>query len=113
MTQPTDQAAPAHQRYAALIAEAEAAAGILPTIDDCRRLEGELRAAITDLADRVRREQDRLARDTIDWNVREQALLGAQGALLGGPGLGLRSAALHVATLGGAVRALAECIRDS
>ena len=29
MTQPTDQAAPAHQRYAALIGEAEAAATLL------------------------------------------------------------------------------------
>ncbi|WP_109000747.1 DUF6415 family natural product biosynthesis protein [Streptomyces rishiriensis] len=110
MTQPTDQTAPAHQRYAALIDEAEAAAGMLPTIDACRRLEDELRAAITDLADRVRREQGRLARDTIDWNVREQALLGAQAALCGGPGLGLRSAALHVATLGAAARSLADCI---
>lgn len=112
MTQPTDQAASAHQRYAALIAEAEAAAGILPTIDDCRRLEGDARRAIGQLADEVRRRQDRLPRDEAAWEACERAILGAQAALLGDPGLGLRSAALHVATLGEAAQALVDCIRD-
>lgn len=111
MTHPTDQAAPAHQRYEALIAEAEAASGMLPTIDDCRRLETGLRDAIGDLADTVRRRQDRLPRDEAAWQRCERALLDAQAALCGSLGLGLRSAALHVATLGQAARALADCIR--
>lgn len=112
MSHPTERTAPTHQRYAALIAEAEAAAGILPTIDDCRRLEAEVRRAIAQLADEVRRRQDYLAPDTAAWTSCERALLTAQGSLLGGLGLGLRSAALHVATLGEAARALVECIRD-
>jgi hypothetical protein len=113
MAHHTDQAATPHQRYEALIAEAEAAAaGILPTIDDCRRLEAAMLRAIRDLADRVRRRQDRLPRDDAAWQVCERALLDAQAALCGSLGFGLRSAALHVATLGQAARALAD-IRDA
>jgi hypothetical protein len=112
MTQPTDQTIAPHQCYAALIAEAEAATGILPTIDDCRRLEAAVRDAIGDLAAGARRRQDRLPRDEAAWQQCERALLVAQAALCGGLGLGLRSAALHVATLGQAARALADCIRD-
>ncbi|MGW0576320.1 DUF6415 family natural product biosynthesis protein [Streptomyces sp. NPDC002920] len=111
MTHPTEHPAPAHQRYAELIADAEAATGILPTIDECRRLTGELHAALRDLADRVRRRQDQLAEGGADWQLCEAALLGAQGALCGSLGLGLRSAAMHVATLGAAARTLAECIQ--
>jgi hypothetical protein len=110
MTHPTEQTAPPHQRYEALIDEAERAAGILPTIDDCRRLNHELRAAIGDLAGRVRQQQDRLQHGAVAWQAHEDALLGAQAALCGGLGLGLRSAALHVATLGQAARALADRI---
>lgn len=110
MTHPTEQAAPPHRDYEPLIAEALAATGILPTIDDCRRLNSQLRDAIGDLADRVRRRQDRLERGTADWQACEDALLRAQGALCGDLGLGLRSAALHVEALGQAVRALAACL---
>jgi hypothetical protein len=110
MTQPTDQTIAPHQRYAALIVEAEAATGILPTIDDCRRIEAELRAAIGPLAEAVRRRQDRLPREGAAWQACEAALLGAQGALFGDLGRGLRSAALHVQTLGQAARALDACI---
>ncbi|MGW2048511.1 DUF6415 family natural product biosynthesis protein [Streptomyces sp. NPDC001858] len=110
MTHPTGRAVPARERYEALIGEAEHATGILPTIDDCRRLTDGLRDAIRDLADQVRRKQDRLPVGGIDWTICEQALLGAQGALCGSLGLGLRSAALHVATLGAAARRLVECI---
>jgi hypothetical protein len=106
----TEQAAPTHRRYDDLIADAEAATGILPTIAECERLASELREAITPLADQVRRQQDRLPRDTAAWTVCERALLDAQGALCGGLGRGLRSAALHVATLGAAARRLVECI---
>jgi hypothetical protein len=107
MTHPTEQAAPPQQHeLAALLAAADAATGILPTIDECRRLEAQLRAAIGPLADTVRRRQDRLAQDETAWQACEDALLGAQAALCGGPGLGLRSAALHVQALGEAARAL-------
>jgi hypothetical protein len=95
-----------------LIAEAKDATGILPTIDRCEELRDGLRAAITDLSDQVRRRQDYLARDTAAWSKCERALLQAQGALLGSFGVGLRSAALHVQTLGDAAEVLADCIRD-
>jgi hypothetical protein len=96
-----------------LIAEAAAATGILPTIDECRRLRDALRPAIGRLANQVRRQQDHLARGTVDWQKREAALLRAQGALCGSLGLGLRSAALHVSVLGEAARALDDCIRGA
>ena len=96
-----------------LIAEAAAATGILPTIERCEQLRDGLRPAITDLADQVRRRQDYLARDTAAWSACERALLQAQGALTGGFGVGLRSAALHVQTLGEAAAVLAGCIPDA
>ena len=95
-----------------LIAEAADATGILPTIDRCEELHDELRAAIGQLADQVRRRLDYQASDTAEWTRCEHALLKAQGALLGSLGAGLRSAALHVQTLGEAAAALADCIRD-
>jgi len=95
-----------------LIAEAKDATGILPTIDRCGELRDELRPRITDLADQVRRRLDIADRDTDEWIRLEGALLQAQGALLGGFGRGLRSAAVHVKTLGEAAQALADCIRD-
>ena len=95
-----------------LIAEAADATGILPTIDRCEQLHDELRTAIGDLADQVRRRLDYQASDTAAWTRSEHALLQAQGALLGSLGAGLRSAALHVQTLGEAAAALANCIRD-
>jgi hypothetical protein len=109
----TEPAPAVHQRYDDLIAEAEAAAGILPVIDDCRRLARELRAAIRDLAERVRARQDQLPHGAPEWQACEEALLAAQGALCGDLGLGLRSAALHVATLGGAARRLAAVVSEA
>jgi hypothetical protein len=94
-----------------LIAEAKDATGILPTIDRCQQLRDELRPRITELADTVRRRLDYTARDTAEWTRLEGALLQAQGALLGGFGRGLRSAAVHVKTLGEAAEVLADCIR--
>ncbi|MCX5253679.1 DUF6415 family natural product biosynthesis protein [Streptomyces canus] len=94
-----------------LIAEAADATGILPTIDRCQQLHDELRTAIGQLADQVRRRLD-YPSDTAEWTRCEHALLQAQGALLGSLGAGLRSAALHVQTLGEAAAALANCIRD-
>jgi hypothetical protein len=95
-----------------LIAEAADATGILPTIDRCEELRDQLRAAIGDLADQVRRRLDYTSTGTAEWTGCERALLQAQGALLGSLGAGLRSAALHVQTLGEAAGALADCIRD-
>lgn len=100
------------QHLEQLIAEAAAATGILPTIDRCEQLRDELRDAVTELSDQVRRRLDCAAADTAEWKRLDRALLQAQGALLGGLGLGLRSAALHVQTLGEAAAALADCIRD-
>jgi len=111
MSHSTEHHTPA-QHLDQLIAEAATATGILPTIERCHELRDELRAAITDLADQVRRRLDYLPRDTADWTRLEGALLQAQGALLGGFGRGLRSAALHVQTLGEAAAALAGCIAD-
>jgi hypothetical protein len=105
----TEQAAPPQPRLDDLVAAADAATGILPTIDECRRLDVQLRAAMRELADTVRRRQDRLPEGSADWHACEEALLGAQAALCGGLGPGLRSAALQVATLGRQVRVLAAC----
>jgi hypothetical protein len=116
MSNPTDRAALQAAREPALnglIAEAEAATGMLPTIDDCRRLRDDLRAAIGRLADQVRRRQDYLARGITGWQQCEEALLQAQGALIGDLGRGLKSAADHVRVLGEAARALDACIRDT
>jgi hypothetical protein len=111
MAQSTDRAA-TQQPLDELIAEAQAATGILPTIDRCQEMRDELRPRIASLADTVRRHLDYTARDTAEWTRLESALLQAQGALLGGFGRGLRSAAVHVKTLGEAAAALADCIRE-
>jgi hypothetical protein len=101
-----------HTELDQLITEAADATGILPTIERCEQLRDGLRDAITDLSDQVRRRLDSADAGTDEWMRLEGALLQAQGALLGGFGRGLRSAAVHVKTLGEAVAALAGCIRD-
>ncbi|MGW0920041.1 DUF6415 family natural product biosynthesis protein [Streptomyces sp. NPDC002755] len=110
MAHPTDQTVALHQRYGALIDEAEYATGILSTIDVYRRLDVDLRDAIRVLADQVRREQGRLPTSTINWTVREGALIEAQTALTGDLGRGLRSAALQVSALGAAAGRLVDCV---
>ncbi len=111
MAHPTDPAVPTQRRELDdLIARALAAPVVHPTIADCECMNRELRRAIAGLADTVRRDLERLPPATADWQIRERALLNAQGALCGGLGLGLRSAALHVATLAEQARALAACI---
>lgn len=94
----------------ALIAEARAATGILPTIDRCEQLRDALRPRITELAEQVRRRLDYLPTGTPKWRRHEQALLQAQGALTGSFGRGLRSAAVHVRILGEAAAELDGCI---
>lgn len=111
MTHPTDRAA-THQPLDQLIAEAKDAAGILPTIDRCTQLRDELRPTIRRLADEVRRRQDTLLLGS-DWERCERALLKAQAALCGSFGFGLRSAAIHVKTLGEAAETLAACIQET
>ncbi|MER5584142.1 DUF6415 family natural product biosynthesis protein [Streptomyces asoensis] len=114
MSHPTQQqAAPAQRRELDdLIRQALAARHPLATIETCQSLEIRLRAWIRRLADDARRHQDRLPRGEAAWEACEAAILGAQAALLGDAGRGLKSAALHVATLGEAVRELAGCIRQ-
>jgi hypothetical protein len=105
MAHPTDRAT-RDQTLDGLLAEAAAVDAVLPPIDDCRRLERDLRAAVRELADQVRQQQRHLALGGIDWNRHDQALLAAQATLLGGLGAGLQSAARHVAELGRRVREL-------
>ena len=100
------------QHLEQLLAEAATVTGILPTIERCQQLHDQLRAAISPLADRVRRRLDCLSPGTAEWRRFDGALLQAQGALTGSLGIGLRSAALHVQTLGEAANALAQCIDD-
>lgn len=114
MSKSTDRTAP-DQTLDELIAEAVAANAtpILPPFEECQRLHDSLRPAIGELAAQVRRRQDYLARGTTGWQACERGLLQAQGALIGDLGTGLRSAALHVATLGEAARVLDACIRET
>ncbi|MET8079965.1 DUF6415 family natural product biosynthesis protein [Streptomyces sp. NPDC005303] len=95
-----------------LIAEARDATGILPTRDRCQEMHDQLRDVIRDLAEQVRRRLDRLATGTTEWARCEQALLQARDALTGSLGSGLRSAALHVQTLGEAAAVLDACMHD-
>lgn len=115
MSKPTDRAAPHHtlEQVDELIGQAKSATGILPTFDHCQQLADQLRPAIGHLADQVRIRQGYLLERGATWQQYEDALLKAQAALCGGFGIGLRSAALHVATLGEALAALAGCIRET
>jgi len=104
MSQSTEQPS-TRQTLDDLIAEGLAATGILPTIDRCHELRAQLVREMRPLIEKVRSEQA-----GPDWQRCETALLKAQGALCGDLGLGLRSAALHVATLAEAAEALRDCI---
>ncbi|MER6182965.1 DUF6415 family natural product biosynthesis protein [Streptomyces sp. NPDC001652] len=107
MSQSTDRAL-RDQTLDGLLAEAAAALHPLATIEDCQRLDAELRDAIRVLADQVRTEMRRLPPGGIDWNRRDQALLAAQNTLTGTLGDGLLSAARQVAALGRRARELRE-----
>lgn len=106
---PTDRAAPGYTpaQVDALIAEAAAATGILPTIDRCHHLNGELRAAIQQLADQVRKQQAAVPDRSRDWYRCDRLLIDTDTVLAEGMGHGLLSAALHVAALGRQAQALA------
>ncbi|MGW5633976.1 DUF6415 family natural product biosynthesis protein [Streptomyces sp. NPDC003832] len=113
MPQPTEHPAPTTPaELDELLAQAAAALRILPTYDECRRLDRVLGQAIGVLADEVRVSLQYFAPDTADWARREAALVAARDALCGTLGDGLQSAARHVACLGEAARGLAECTRS-
>jgi hypothetical protein len=107
MQQPTDRAVH-DQTLDGLLADAAAALDILPPIAVCERLERDLRWAVRGLADQVRGQLAHYPRGSIDWNRRDQALLGAQATLTGTLGDGLLSAARQVAALGERARVLRE-----
>lgn len=109
MPQPTDKPAPATPaELDDLLAQAAAAVRVLPTIEECRRLDRALAAVIGDLADRVCRHQQAFAADTAEWTRCERVLIRGRDALCGSLGNGLRSAARHVAEMGQAARELSE-----
>lgn len=107
MSQSTDRAL-RDQTLDGLLAEASTVLDVLPPIADCERLERDLRRAVRDLSDQVRGQLAHYPPGSIDWNRRDQALLGAQATLTGTLGNGLRSAARQVAALGERARVLRE-----
>lgn len=107
MMQPTDQTT-CDQTLDGLLAEARAALDMLPPIDTCKRLERELRRAVRELADRVRPQLAYYPPGSVDWNVRDAALIAARDTLTGTLGDGLVSAARQVAALGERARVLRE-----
>lgn len=113
MQQPTEHHSAAQQQELdQLISEAYAATGILPTIDDCHRLNERLRAAIKGLADQVKVRQDGQTAGTRDWYRCDRLLADTETVLAETMGPGLLSAAMHVAALGRHCQALRDCIRD-
>lgn len=82
-----------------LIEEGLAATGILPPYERLVELDTQLRAAIDTLLPVAQAAADRLNRGTPAWYTRQKAVDEARKALDGNLGIGLRSAALHVAEL--------------
>ena len=83
----------------ALVDEALKVTGILPPYDRLVELDGQLRAVISARLLAARAAADRLNRGTREWYSLQSAVDDAARALEGGLGIGLRSAALHVAEL--------------
>ncbi|MFJ8929195.1 DUF6415 family natural product biosynthesis protein [Streptomyces sp. NPDC102364] len=100
MTQPSQHTATGEATRAALIDEATAATGILPPHDRLVDLAAQLRTELRDLIPVVQARADGMNRGTTDWYSCDRALAGARETLEGDLGVGLRSAALHVASLG-------------
>lgn len=111
MTNPTDRAAP-RQSIDDLISEAYAATGILPTIDDCRRINDGLREAIGEHAEEIRERQAGLPARSRDWYRCDRLLADTVELLARDMGSGLLSAALHVAELGRHCQMLRDCLHD-
>lgn len=112
MANPTDRTAP-DQTLDDLISEAYAATGILPTIDDCRRINDGLRAAIGELAGQVGERQLHKTARSRDWYRCDRLLADTETLLAQDMGAGLLSAALHVAELGRHCQMLRDCIRET
>ena len=112
MSQPTDRAAP-EQTLDRLISEAFAATGILPTIDACRRMDEQLRAAIEELAEQVRARQAAARPRSRTWYRCDRLLVDTAETLAADMGSGLLSAATHVSALGRHCQRLRECIWET
>lgn len=82
-----------------LIKEGLAAAGILPPYERLVELDEQLRAAINEILPVAQQAADKLNRGTPEWYSRQRAIDEARKALDSDLGIGLRSAALHVAEL--------------
>lgn len=99
MTNPTDHP-PTREHVRELLADAQAATGILPTIDQCQRLNDELRRLLADLDAQVRQRQAQSVPRSRDWYAADRLTADAAAVLAESMGLGLLSAATHVAALG-------------
>lgn len=111
MTNPTDRAAV--HTLDDLISEAYAATGVLPTIDNCRRINDGLRQAIGELAKQVQHLKAMQPVRSRDWYRCDKLLDGTTHLLACDMGSGLLSAAMHVAELGRHCQMLRDCIRET
>ncbi|MGX1254247.1 hypothetical protein RKD48_006758 [Streptomyces ambofaciens] len=100
MTNPTDHPTIQERDVQQLLDDAAAATGILPTIGQCQQLNDELRRLLADLDQQVRHRQTGLAPRSRDWYAAERLLIDTGAVLADTMGLGLLSAATHVAALG-------------
>ena len=107
MTHPTGEAAP-HQTLDALVAEAQTATEVLPTIDRCRHLDTQLRDAIRDLHARVEEKAAGLTPRSRAWYACVTLTDRTDEVLAGSLGYGLLSAATRVAALARHCRSLAD-----
>lgn len=99
MTNPTDHP-PTREHVQQLLDDAAAATGILPTIDQCQQLNNELRRLLAELDQQVRHRQADLTPRSRDWYAADRILVDTGVVLADTMGLGLLSAATHVAALG-------------
>ncbi|CAM5626831.1 hypothetical protein STENM36S_03992 [Streptomyces tendae] len=100
MTNPTDHPTVQERDVHELLAAAEAATGVLPTIDRCRQLNDALRRLLVDLDEQVRLRQVHLVPRSRDWYAADRLATDSGRVLAESMGLGLLSAATHVSALG-------------
>ncbi|WP_394436327.1 DUF6415 family natural product biosynthesis protein [Streptomyces sp. SGAir0957] len=113
MHQPTQHTPPDEDTRTALIAEAEAATGILPPISRLEELDRLLRAELAAVTRTVRGQANRLDHGTTAWYLRDRAIGQAKDTCARDLGVGLRSAALHVSELGRCLQALDDFARPA
>ncbi|MFD7465200.1 hypothetical protein [Streptomyces tendae] len=99
MTNPTDHP-PTREHVQQLLDAAAAATGILPTIGQCQHLNVELRRLLAGLDQQLRHRQTGLTPRSRDWYAADRLLTDTGAVLAETMGLGLLSAATHVAALG-------------